>query len=164
MQGLLFTQDFLIRGVTETPPWQDLTEDRFASFAQALRHVFRGMDAASTLNEAQTESEVIHKVLVALGWGDDTLPQVNRSGKRREDLPDMLLFADSAAKATALPLKDEQRYRYGLAILEAKRWLRALDCGDASEAADPDAPSSQMLRYLSRADLGCRTVPSSGAY
>ena len=153
MQGQLFTQDFLTRGITETPPWQDLTEDKLADFTRALRAIFGGFGAASTLNEAQTESEVIHKVLTALGWGDGTLPQVNLSGKRREDVPDMLLFADSAAKASALPLKDDQRYRHGLAILEAKRWQRALDRGDASEAADPDAPSSQMLRYLSRADV-----------
>ena len=153
MQGQLFTQDFLTRGVTETPPWQDLKEQQFGEFCQALRGIFSALDAASTLNEAQTETEVIHQVLQALGWGDGTLPQVNLSGKRREDVPDMLLFANSAAKATALPLKDDQRYRHGLAILEAKRWLRPLDRGDTSEATDPDAPSSQMLRYLSRADV-----------
>ena len=127
MQGQLFTQDFLTRGVTETPPWQELTPEIFAAFTEALRNIFKGLNAASTLNEAQTETEVINKVLAALGWGDDTLPQVNLSGKRREDVPDMLLFANSAAKTTALPLKDDQRYRHGLAILEAKRWLRPLD-------------------------------------
>ena len=153
MQGQLFTQDFLSRGIAQTPPWQDLSEAEFTGFTQALRGIFGGLNANSTLNEAQTESEVIQKVLVALHWGDDTLPQVNLSAKRREDVPDMLLFANSAAKATALPLKDEQRYRHGLAILEAKRWQRPLDRGDATEATDPDAPSSQMLRYLSRADV-----------
>jgi hypothetical protein len=70
---------------------------------------------------------VIKKLLVALGWDGDFLPQVNLSGKRR--------------------------FRHGLAILEAKRWLRPLDRGDSTEATDPDAPSSQMLRYLSRADV-----------
>ena len=49
--------------------------------------------------------------------------------------------------------KDDRRYRHGLALLEAKRWLRPLGRGDSSEPADPGAPSSQMLRYLSRADL-----------
>jgi len=153
MQGQLFTQDFLLRGATETPPWQALTDAAFASFRQTLHGIYNGLDAASTLNEAQTEAEVIHQVLQALGWGDDTLPQVNLSGKRREDVPDLLLFASAAAKAAALPLKDDQRYRHGIALLEAKRWLRPLDRGDASEAHDPDAPSSQMLRYLSRADV-----------
>lgn len=153
MQGQLFTQDFLTRGVTETPPHQALTDDAFAAFCSSLQSIFNGLDSASTINEAQTEALVINKVLLALGWGDDLLPQVNLSGKRREDVPDVLLFADAAAKATALPLKDDQRYRHGLAILEAKRWLRPLDRGDAQDATDPDAPSSQMLRYLSRADV-----------
>jgi hypothetical protein len=154
MQGQLFTQDFLTRAITETPPHQALTQTSFAAFKAALQAIFVGVDATSTLNEAQTEALVISKVLFALGWGDDTLPQVNLSGKRREDVPDMLLFANSAQKAAALAeAKDDRRYRHGLAILEAKRWLRPLDRGDTLEATDPDAPSSQMLRYLSRADV-----------
>jgi hypothetical protein len=153
MQGQLFTQDFLTRGVTETPPYQALSDDAFSTFKAALQGVFKGLDSVSTINEAQTEDLVINKVLAELGWGDGYMPQVNLSNKRREDVPDVLLFADAAAKAAALPLKDDQRYRHGLAILEAKRWLRPLDRGDASEAHDPDAPSSQMLRYLSRADV-----------
>ena len=153
MQGQLFTQDFLTRGVTDTPPYKDLSDAALAAFQATLVNIFRGLDASSTLNEAQTETEVIAKVLLALGWGEDTLPQVNLSGKRREDVPDILLFASSAHKAAALPLRDDQRLRHGLAILEAKRWLRPLDRGDKTEPTDPDAPSSQMLRYLSRADV-----------
>ena len=156
MQGQLFTQDFLHVGIRETPPFEALNSDVFNAFHAALTTAFAGLNFDSTINEAQTEQVVIQKVLHALGWGDDTLPQVNLSGKRREDVPDMLLFADSAAKASALPLKDDQRYRHGLAILEAKRWLRPLDRSDRNdlrEALDPDAPSTQMLRYLSRADV-----------
>ena len=79
---------------------------------------------------------------------------VNLSGKRREDVPDILLFPDAAAMQVAPDeSRDNRRYRHGLAILEAKRWLRPLDRGDAAEASDPGAPSSQMLRYLSRADV-----------
>ncbi len=143
MQGQLFSQDFLTRGVLETPPHQALTDKAFAAFEAALRGIYAGLDAHSTINEAQTEALVINKVLAELGWGDDFLPQVNLSGKRREDVPDCLLFADSAKKAAALAeSKDDRRYRHGLAILEAKRWLRPLDRGDSSEATDPDAPSS----------------------
>jgi hypothetical protein len=61
---------------------------------------------------------------------------------------------DTAAKQTALAeTRDDKRYRHGLAILEAKRWLRPLDRGEAGNAYDPGAPSSQMLRYLSRVDV-----------
>ena len=154
MQGQLFTQDFLRRGVQGTPPYQDFSDSAFETFKSALQSVFTGLDATSTINEATTEEQVISPVLHALGWGSNTLPQQNTNAKGRESVPDRLLFANASLKATALlEAKDERRYRHGLAILEAKRWLRPLDRGDGSDALDPDAPSSQMLRYLSRVDV-----------
>ena len=154
MQGQLFTQDFLTHGVKQTPPWLDLSDDAFQRFQSTLVGIFTGVDGQSTINEAQTESLVINKVLMALGWRDDTLPQVNSDPKGRESVPDCLLFADSDKKAAAVKeTKDERRYRHGIAILEAKRWLRPLDRGDGKDQYDPDAPSSQMLRYLSRVDV-----------
>lgn len=154
MQGQLFSQDFLHRGIRETPPYEALIDTQFDAFRAALGAIYAPLNVESTINEAQTEQLVIEKVLVELGWGDDYLPQVNLSGKRREDVPDVLLFPDSAAKAAAVAeTRDDKRYRHGLAILEAKRWLRPLDRGDAAEAHDPGAPSSQMLRYLSRVDV-----------
>ncbi len=158
MQGQLFTQDFLTRGVCETPPWQSLSSgdagQAFQAFCAGLHNIFAGTHADSTLNEAQTEAQLIDKVLAILGWEGDTLPQVNMSSTGREDVPDLLLFASSAAKSAALAeARDPLRYRHGVAVLEAKRWLRPLDRGDTRFATDPDAPSSQMLRYLSRAEL-----------
>ncbi len=159
MQGQLFSQDFLLRGISETPPWQALHDapGRYADFCSVLQAVFKNCEAQTTLNEAQTEQEIIARALRLLGWGQDTLPQVNMSVKGREDVPDHLLFASPAKKADALAeSQDPNRYRHGIAVLEAKRWLRPLDRGDTSavrDARDPDAPSSQMLRYLSRADV-----------
>ena len=154
MQGQLFTQDFLLHGIRQTPPYQALEENAFQAFVTELRAIFGGLTAQSTLNEAQTEKQIIERVLAQLGWGDDYLPQVNLSQKRREDVPDILLFANGEGLAKALTeTRDDRRYRHGIAILEAKRWLRPLDRGDSSEATDPGAPSSQMLRYLSRADV-----------
>ena len=154
MQGQLFTQDFLMRGVLDTPAYPQALAADFATFESALHTIYRDLRADSSINEAQTESEVIAKVLDALGWQSAYLPQVNLSGKGREDVPDYLLFADASKKAVALAqTKDERRYAHGIAVLEAKRWLRPLDRGDLRELGDPDAPSSQMLRYLSRADV-----------
>ncbi len=154
MQGQLFTQDFLTRGVLDTPAYQEFSDTALATFRAALQGIFKGLDGASTINEAQTEQVVINKVLAALGWADDYLPQVNSDPKGREAVPDCLLFASPEAKAAALlEAKDDRRYRHGLAILEAKRWLRPLDRGDGKDVFDPDAPSSQMLRYLSRVDV-----------
>jgi hypothetical protein len=154
MQGQLFTQDFLLRGVRETPPFQALDEPTLARFRAALSEIYAPLRADSSLNEAQTEQLVIERVLVELGWGGDYLPQVNLSGKRREDVPDILLFPDTPSMQAARgEPRDDKRYRHGVAVLEAKRWMRPLDRGDATEATDPGAPSSQMLRYLSRADV-----------
>jgi hypothetical protein len=153
MQGQLFTQDFLTRGVQDTPPFEALNDSVFTAFSANLQAIYNGFSAQSTNNEAQTESEIIHKVVALLGWGGDTLPQVNADPKGRESVPDLLLFANPAQKALAqAETKDDRRYRHGLAILEAKRWLRPLDRGDNLDHFDPDAPSSQMLRYLSRVD------------
>ena len=46
------------------PQWEDLHTGRNL----ALHGIFTGLDADSTINEAQTEQQVISKVLVALGW------------------------------------------------------------------------------------------------
>ena len=154
MQGQLFTQDFLTRALLDTPAYQAFSDTAFAAFRADLQGVFKGLDGSSTINEAQTEKDVIYKALALLGWADDYMPQVNTDRKGREAVPDALLFANAAAHAAALAeAKDDRRYRHGLAILEAKRWLRPLDRGDGQDMFDPDAPSSQMLRYLSRVDV-----------
>jgi ribosomal protein S25 len=49
--------------------------------------------------------------------------------------------------------KDDKRYPHGIAILESKRWLRALDRGDATDPLDRGTPSNQILRYLSSAEI-----------
>ena len=99
-------------------------------------------------NETQTEDDLIWPVLRLLGW-TESLRQQNLSAKGREDVPDGLLFADAAAKDRANRLDREwRRYEHGLSIVESKRWDLPLDRGDANKAA----PSTQMLRYLRRAD------------
>ncbi len=156
MQGQLFSQDFLRHGIRDTPPYQALEGAAFDTFVASLRALYAPFTATTTLNEAQTEALLIEPVLALLGWGGQVLPQVNLSAKRREDVPDMLLFPDAAATARAVAEnKDERRYRHGVALLEAKRWLRPLDRGASHEQdlQDPTAPSSQMLRYLSRAEV-----------
>ena len=40
MQGQLFSQDFLLRGVLDTPPWQALDDAAFAPFEGAVRALF----------------------------------------------------------------------------------------------------------------------------
>lgn len=154
MIGQLFTQDFLLHGIRETPVWKALDERAVAAFVAQLRAVFRPYSVDSVLNEAITEDEIILKVLGLLDWQDLYLRQATTSGARREDVPDLLLFPDADAKQVALKEKrDDRRYRQGIAILESKRWLRPLDRGEATDHLDPGTPSNQILRYLSSAEV-----------
>ena len=105
------------RGIRDTPRWLALSDVALGAFSAATQALFAPYRSDSTLNEAQTEQELIVRVLTQLGWGNDTLAQVNLSGKRREDVPDMLLFPDAAAKAAAIAdPNDDRRYRHSLAI------------------------------------------------
>ena len=152
MQGKLFTQDFLREGITETDAWKRLDAGELARFRARINMIFGAFPADSQANEAVTETEIIFEVLKALGWA--YLPQQTASGKGRQDVPDVLLFADAAAKQAALAeRRDEQRYRRGVAIVECKRWQRPLDRGDRTDPLDANAPSNQMLRYLSRVEV-----------
>lgn len=49
--------------------------------------------------------------------------------------------------------REDRRYRHGTAIVESKRWMRALDRGDTTDRLDPGTPSNQILRYLSAAEV-----------
>jgi len=154
MNGLLFPQDFLLKGIQTTPVWTALSESALDEFIAGLRHVFAPYQGDSVLNEAMTESEIILKVLSLLDWPDLVLPQITASGSRREDVPDMLLLPDDKAKQLALKeKKEDRRYRHGIAILEAKRWMRPLDRGDGTDRLDPGTPSNQILRYLSSVEV-----------
>ncbi len=46
-----------------------------------------------------------------------------------------------------------KRFQYGSAVLEAKRWGRALDRADKRDPSEEGVPSTQMLQYLSRVDI-----------
>src|SRR3546814_6107811 len=82
----------------------------------------------------------------------DFIRQATTSQSGRQDVPDFLLFASTEAKRAARSERnDSRRYRHGHVVVEAKRWGRPLDRGDSSNPLDTGTPSSQMLRYLSRA-------------
>ena len=112
--------------------------------------LFRSTD--QTPNEARTEDDLIWPILKELGW-DQFMRQQNLTAKGRDDVPDGLLFADDKAKVQADTFPEEwKRYKFGLAIVESKRWKRPLD-RRAAQRGEELAPSTQMLRYLRRADV-----------
>jgi hypothetical protein len=158
MQGQLFTSDYLLRGIMKSAAWEATKTPEYAAFRVSLVSALGKRSADDSLVEAQTESEIVAPILNALGFTDAWLPQINLSKKGREDVPDYLLFADAPRKAEALKLPDDKRPKLGIALVEAKRWQRELDRrddsgGDTTKKLDFGAPSSQMLRYLSRADV-----------
>jgi hypothetical protein len=97
-------------------------------------------------NEATTESDLVWPVLEALGWSS-WLTQQNLSPSGRENVPDGLLFIDEGAKASANKHAEEwKRYSFGAAIVESKRWGRALDRAEGRTGHDRETPSTQLLR------------------
>ena len=147
--GALFTQDYLVEGIRSTAQY---ARADLAALRAKLAAILAGFPHASKPNEATTESDLVWPVLAALGW-DHWLTQQNLSATGRLDVPDGLLFIDAEAKAKANTFPDEaKRYQFGAAVIESKRWGRALDRAEGRTGADKDTPSTQLLRYLRRID------------
>jgi hypothetical protein len=147
--GALFTQDYLSEGIADTPQYAAVD---VSALRAAISAVLRGFPHSSRPNEATTEGDLVWPVLRILGW-EDYLTQQNLSATGRTDVPDGLLFIDAGAKAKANAHPEEwKRYQFGAAIVESKRWGRALDRAEGRKGDDKDTPSTQLLRYLRRID------------
>ena len=147
--GALFTQDYLAEGITATPNYGAVD---VPGVRAELGEILVGFPHADGPNEATTEGDLVWPILRLLGW-TDFLTQQNLSPAGRVDVPDGLLFIDSDAKAAANAHPEEwRRYEFGAAVLESKRWGRALDRAEGRKGADRDTPSTQLLRYLRRID------------
>lgn len=151
LAGSLFTLDFLAEGVVGTDYWQALSDDAVDSFTAAVMPRLKSMAAAKSPNEAETESELIWPVIEALGW-DAQLPQQKLPGPRREDVPDLLLFASPGDKEAAARSEPTHRLHSALCVVESKRWLRPLDRANGRTTGEAGVPATQMLRYLRRID------------
>ena len=147
----LFTRDFLIEGIGNEVAWQRLDDATLDCLRNRLDALFASFGKLRTPTEADTEKELIWPLLEALGWSD-MLVQQNLSAKRRDDVPDALLFPNAEAKYKAMPLAAWQRFQHGVCVVEAKRWSRSLDRADPGQKGEDGVPSTQMLRYLRRVD------------
>ena len=67
LQGGLFTRDWLIEGVTQTPAWRELDESAVSSARAAIQTRFADLLARHHPNEAETESKLVYPVLATLG-------------------------------------------------------------------------------------------------
>ena len=151
VQGSLLTSGFLADTIRDLPDWREFPGNDLAKIETDLRNIASGFPVGQSPNEAQTEQDLIWPVLRTLDW-DEALPQQNLSPKGRADVPDGLLFAAPGAMTRANEHAEEwRRYAHGAALLEAKRWNRPLD-RRSDEPGETAPPSTQMLRYMRRAD------------
>lgn len=152
MNGKLFTTDFLLEGIKDTPAWQALSERAADQFVEQAREILTAVPAGHRENEGVTEKDIITPILRVLGW-EKMLSVQNLSARGREEVPDLLLFDDAEHRQEALREAEEhRRYRHGLAIAESKRWELPLDRSDQG-STDPRTPSSKMLWYMRRAAI-----------
>ena len=154
-QGGLFASDFLQDAVAELPAWKDWTATALADLETRLKQALDTFPTDSNPNappnETVTETDLIWPVLEALGW-NASLRNQNMSRRGREDVPDGILFDGPNTKRRAYRFAHEwERYRLASVIVESKRWLRPLD-RSSGQPGEAETPSTQMLRYLRRAD------------
>ena len=152
MPGQLFPDYFLTHGIKDTAEWQSSVAqpEAFDAFRDGILRCYNAFIKFHTPNEAVTEQDLIRPVLGLLGW-TDYLPQ--QGAARHEDIPDLLLFSDAGAKASAAARrKSDERYTSALAVQESKRFGLSLD--DREDASGRSrTPHGQILRYLSTAEI-----------
>jgi hypothetical protein len=153
--GQLFSEHFLKDGICFTAAYKRLCSDSslVPELQRRLEDTFAGFPLRAAPDEAQTEQDLIFRVLEAVGWNRDIwIVQPRAARKGRSDVPDMLLLPDAEAKREAsAEHQRDKAYRHGLAIVENKRWDRPLDRatkGTRKGDDEREVPSSQILRYL----------------
>jgi hypothetical protein len=145
--GHLFSRYYLDEGIQQDTAWSVLPDDNAAVFATSAAACFSKVPGSGKLGEAETESLIIFPILNALGWFH--LPQQS-AGKRREDVPDALLFLDPNAQQQALALPaGMDRWKQAGAVNENKAWDLPLDRAAGNIVR---TPASQALRYLRLAE------------
>ncbi|GCE59993.1 Eco57I restriction-modification methylase domain-containing protein [Microcystis aeruginosa] len=144
----LFSQHYLEHRLPDSGEWQ---EDVSVAFS-CLESLYQQKKAIlPTLNEAQTEAELIQPILEILGFS--YIPQVSSRGKGRSERPDYALFATENDRYQAYALQNNERAFYSqvLAIAEAKYWQRSLSDVSKNDQRDiwkNSNPSFQITNYL----------------
>ena len=149
-QGGLFTRDYLTEGICETAEWKAIPDTYLAALAASLMAILNAFPIDKAPSETRTEDDLIWRVLPLLGW-TSWVRQQALAAAGRENVPDGLLFADAEAKARADQRIAVEKYAEGLCLVESKKWNHPLDRPGKSKD-ESEVPSSQMLRYLRRAE------------
>ncbi len=149
INGSLFSTNFF----TETTNLiEGSGELEVARFRKDVRSVFASFLKDKNPNERQTTEKLILPILKLLGW-EDVLREQNLAVSGRTDVPDGLLFLNQQKRLAAEREEHHyQRFNYGVAILEVKRWTHPID-REIHEAPMIISPAMQMLRYMRRVDV-----------
>ena len=143
--GSLLTQYYLREGIRDTAAYKALSATQVTEHRSRLLLLWQAFRKMQTPSEADTESEFIYPVLQQLGWEWLVQPKAD---KGRRDIPDALLFNTLVAKQAAQPLAATQRFHHGAVVVENEAARTNLDRSGASG----EAPASQILRYMARAE------------
>ena len=146
LRGGLFTRYFLEDGIREMEQYRRQDAAEVEAFAEIVRRLWAKLAQMPRPSEAETEAQFIFPMFSHLGW--EYLPQ-QEPGRGHRDITDALLFIDPEAKARALPLHSADRFRLGSVVVENEARDTRLDRASSGH----EAPSSQILRYLSRAEV-----------
>lgn len=144
--GVLFTQYFLRDGIQQTEAYKALDAAAMETTRVRLARRWVQLAVMRSPSEAETEDEFIFPVLRELGWEWLVQPIADR---RRRDVADALLFLTPATKNAARPLPPISRFVHGTVIVENEARHTSLDRAPAAR----EAPASQILRYMSRAEV-----------
>ena len=146
IRGALFTRYFLEDGIRETPAYRGLSAATVAAFAASARGLWDRFDVMHRPLESETEQQFIYPMLDLLGWHYLTQQE---PGQGRRDVADALLFLDDGAMQRASRLRaSADRFRLGVVVVENEARDTRLDRGSGAA----EAPSSQIIRYLRRAE------------
>ncbi|HEV2816047.1 MAG TPA: hypothetical protein VGW40_02325 [Allosphingosinicella sp.] len=152
-RGGLFSEYFLSEGVKAASDWISISDETVDDARNTIGALLDDFGSRHLPSEANTERDLIDKLLGLLGWQFSVQEKTSRKG--RTDVPDYLLFLSGEAKATAMrePVAAD-RYRHGASIVEAKAWDLNLD--KAGNEIGEGAPSTQILRYLGNVEVQSR--------
>ncbi len=146
IRGTLFTRFFLEDGIRATDAYRHQNVAETLRLADTIRGLWARLDDMRRPSEAETEAEFIYPVFDLLGWHH--LPQ-QQPGRGRRDIADALLFLSEDAKARARRQHEHvERFRLGAVVVENEARDTLLD----RASGKAETPSSQIIRYLSRAE------------
>ncbi len=143
-RGILFSEDFLVEGITLTEEYRSLDEVAVSQLYERIEAIyinFTGHD------EADTEDDLITPVLSELGFLYRRQKTPDREGQR--NIPDFVLFSSKEDRdCFDQDPRSPSSWMRIKAIVEGKRLGIPLDRGGKTDPLDRGVPSGQIMHYM----------------